>query len=111
MKTASPESHDMFLFRDIVYKLISYLHRHFSENRAKRWHVALLMLFFMCLWWFKGVLAGLVGAFFVYVLTPDGPTRGWPALFAFIGIAIAIGLFGTFKSWQLYRSKVAEIAT
>ena len=101
----------MFFFRDIAYKLVSNLHRHFSENRAKRWQIALLMLFFMCLWWFKAVLAGLVGAFLVYVLTPDGPARGWPALFTFVGIALAIGFFGTIKSWQLYKSKVAGAAT
>ena len=101
----------MPLLRDIVHKLVFYLHKHFSENRASKWQIALLMLFFTCLWWFKGVLAGLVTAFFVYLVTPDGPDRGWPAFYAFVGIALAIGLFGTVKSWQLYKAKVAEIAT
>ena len=101
----------MFFIRNFAYKLVSSLHRQFADNRAKRWQIALLMLFFTCLWWFKGVLAGLVGAFFVYMVTPDGPTRGWPAVFAFVGIAFAIGLFGTINSWQLYKSKVAESTT
>ena len=101
----------MFFLREAAHKLVFYLHRHFSENRATQWHIALLMLFFMCLWWIKGVLAGLVGAFFVYWVTPDGPQRGWPALFAFVGIALTFGLFGTVKSWQLYKAKVAEIAS
>ena len=101
----------MLFTREMAHKLVFALHRYFAENRATRWQIALLMLFFMCLWWFKGVLAGLVAAFFVYLLTPDGPTRGWPALFAFVGIAFAIGLFGTVKSWQLYRARVAQIGT
>ena len=100
----------MFFLREFAHKLILYLHQHFSENRATQWQIALLMLFFMCLWWFKGVLAGIVCAFFVYLVTPDGPERGSPALFAFLGIALTIGLFGTIKSWQLYKTKVAEIA-
>ena len=101
----------MFFLREFAHKLVLFLHRYFSENRATRWQVAILMLFFTCLWWFKGVLAGVVGAFFVYLLTPEGPERGWPALFAFVGIALMIGLFGTVKSWQLYKNKVAEIGS
>ena len=100
----------MYFLRAAAYKLVLFLYRHFSEGRAREWQVALLMLFFVCLWWFMGVLAGIVSAFFVYLVTPDGPDRGWPALYAFVGIALATGLFGTVKSWQLYRAKVAEIA-
>ena len=68
------------------------------------------MLFFVCLWWLMGVSAGIVTAFFVFFVTPDGPDRAWPAFYAFVGIVLATGLFGTVKSWRLYRAKVAEIA-
>ena len=100
----------MYDLRTVSYKLVLFLHRHFSGTRVRKWQVALLMMFFVCLWWFMGVLAGIVCAFFVYLVTPDGPGRDWPALYAFLGIAFATGLFGTVKSWHLYRAKVAEIA-
>ena len=99
----------MYDLRALSYRLVLFLYQHFSGTRVRKWQVALLMLFFMFLWWFMGVLAGVVSAFFIYLVTPDGPERGWPALYAFLGIALATGLFGTVKSWQLYRAKIAEI--
>ena len=100
----------MSFLRGIVHRVFFWLHRHFSENRASRWQVALLMVFFVCLCWFKGVLAGLVAAFFVFYATPDGPSRAWPAAITFFGIVFAFGIFGTVKAWQMYKAKVAEIS-
>lgn len=64
-------------------------------------------MFLALLWWIIGVLAGSVAAFLVYFITPDSPDRAWPAALTLIMIALGSGIFGSFKSWQLYNKKVS----
>ncbi len=96
--------------RSTIHRILKRLHRHFAENRATRIQTALLALFFCLLAWTAGVLGGSVAAFFVYALTPDGPTRDWPAVLTFAGVTLLCGTFGIVKSLQMYRNRISESA-
>lgn len=72
---------------------------------------ALLAVFFALLWWIVGVLSGSVAAFFVYLFSPDSSGHDWPAVIAFVVISLGFGIFGMFRSWQLYTRKIAELTT
>lgn len=69
---------------------------------------ALLAIFFALLWWIIGVMSGSVVAFFVYYFSPESSGRDWPAVIAFVAISLGCGIFGMFRSWQLYTRKIAE---
>ncbi len=79
-----------------------------EQQRDARIQTALLALFFCLLTWTAGVLGGSVAAFYVYSVTPDGPTRDWPAVLAFLVVTLACGVFGVLRSLKMYRSRVAE---
>ncbi len=79
-----------------------------EQQRDARIQTALFAVFFCLLTWTAGVLGGSVAAFFVYSITPDGPARDWPAVLAFVGVALAFGAFGVLRSLKMYRSRIAE---
>ncbi len=72
---------------------------------------ALLAIFFALLWWIIGVMSGSVVAFFVYYFSPESSGRDWPAVISFVMISLGCGIFGMFRSWQLYTRKVSELAS
>lgn len=72
---------------------------------------ALLAIFFALLWWIIGVLSGSLAAYFVYFFSLESSGRDWPAVFSFVLIALGCGIFGMFRSWQLYNKKIAELTS
>ena len=54
-------------------------------------------------------MSGSVVAFFVYYFSPESYGRDWPAVIAFAAISLGFGIFGMFRSWQLYTRKIAEL--
>jgi len=72
---------------------------------------ALLAIFFALLWWIIGVLSGSLAAYFVYFFSLESSGRDWPAVIAFVLIALGCGVFGMFRSWQLYNKKIAELTS
>lgn len=56
-----------------------------------------------------GILGGAVVAFFVVFITPDGPGRGWPAVYTLVGITLAVGVMGSLQAWRMYRDKAAAL--
>jgi Flp pilus assembly protein protease CpaA len=94
--------------KTVIHRILYRLQRHFAENRATRIQTALLALFFCLLAWIAGVLGGSVAAFFVYTLTPDGPTRDWPAVLTFAAVTTLFGAFGIAKSLQMYRNRISD---
>ena len=72
---------------------------------------ALLAIFFALLWWIIGVMSGSVVAFLFYHFSPEGSGRDWPAIISFAMISLGCGIFGMFRSWQLYTRKVAELTS
>ena len=95
--------------RYILYRLLYRLREHFDENQATRIQIGLLALFYAGLWWGIGVLAGCVLAFFVFVVTPNGPERSWPAVYVLFGTIGLCGIFGTYLSWKTYICKMSDL--
>ena len=99
----------MFSSNDAFDARLDAIQANSADGQPSKIFLWILLLFFIFLWWFKGVMLGVVTAFFVYLVTPEGPERGWPALYSFIGVTFVVGFGGTVVAWRAFRAKLAAM--